>query len=465
MSARRPPSDPLRVAATLADTHLSSARTRRVAGSARPEALARHLSRKYLFDAPRDADDVLDDLASMLRRGTVHGGPRHFGHFQPDVPPAAVAASTLIAAFNPQTSVRAQGYAAHAIEQHVLRFLAARIGYPPDACAAHFGSGGQEANLAALVCALVHTFPAMRSRGLRALPGDPVLYASAEAHHGLEKAAHTAGLGRDAVVRIPTDAALRLDPDALARTLSRDRAAGRLPFAVVATAGTTACGAIDPLPELAALCAREALWLHCDAAWGGTALLSPALRGLLAGLERADSVTWDAHKGLAMPLGTGMFFTRHSGALRDAFATDTPYMPHRDPAHDEPYETALPWSRRAAGIPLFVALATLGAPALATKIEQIFQLGTALRARLHDVGFTRVNDTPLPLVCFTHPSFDTGARTPGDVARALRHDGRVWLTPTTLSSGRTVLRAALTSLDTDDTDLDALVDALRRAID
>jgi glutamate/tyrosine decarboxylase-like PLP-dependent enzyme len=139
-------------------------------------------------------------------------------------------------------------------------------------------------------------------------------------------------------------------------------------------------------------------------------------------------------------------------------------MPHRDPAHDEPYETALPWSRRAAGIPLFVALATLGAPALATKIEQIFQLGTALRARLHDVGFTRVNDTPLPLVCFTHPSFDTGARTPGDVARALRHDGRVWLTPTTLSSGRTVLRAALTSLDTDDTDLDALVDALRRAI-
>ncbi len=200
MSApRRPHTDPLRVAATLADAHLASARTRRVTGTARPAALARHLTRKYDFATPHDAADVLDDLASMLRRGTVHGGPTHFGPFAPSVPREAVAASTLVAAFNPQRAIRAHAHAAHAIEQHVLHFLAAQLGYDPETSAAHFCAGGQEANLTALLCALVHTWPTVRARGVRALPGDPVVYASAEAHHGLEKAAHAAGLGRDAV--------------------------------------------------------------------------------------------------------------------------------------------------------------------------------------------------------------------------------------------------------------------------
>jgi aromatic-L-amino-acid decarboxylase len=461
---RRPPDDPLRVAAALADAHLASARTRRVTGTARPAALARHLTRKYDFATPHGPADVLDDLASMLRRGTVHGGPTHFGPFAPSVPREAVAASTLVAAFNPQRAIRAHAHAAHAIEQHVLHFLATQLGYDPETSATHFCAGGQEANLTALLCALVHAFPAVRARGVRALPGDPIVYASAEAHHGLEKAAHATGLGRDALVRIPVDDAFRLDPEQLSARLAADRARGLAPFAVVATAGTTATGAVDPLPALAALCARERLWLHVDAAFGGAAALSPALRPALDGIAHADSITWDAHKWLHMPLGTGMYFTRHPASLRAAFHTDAPYMPHRDPAHDEPFDTSLAWSRRAAGLPLFVALATHGLAGIAATLESHLRLTHTLRHRLSIMGFTLVSESPLPVVCFTHPRFAADSRTPGDVARALARDGRTWLAPVTLSTGARVLRATIAGADTTEADLDTLLDALRAAM-
>jgi len=461
---RRPPDDPLRVAATLAGAHLASARTRRVTGTARPEALTRHLTRKYDFTNPHDAADVLDDIASMLRRGSVHGGPTHFGPFAPGIPREAVAASTLVAAFNPQRAIRAHAYAAHALETHLLQFLTSQLGLDPTTSAAHMNTGAQESNLTALLCALVHAFPAVRDHGVRALPGDPRIYASAEAHHGLEKAAHIAGLGRQSLVRIETDSAFRLDVESLARRLHADRQSGYAPIAVVATAGTTATGAIDPLPALAAFCARERLWLHVDAAFGGTAALSPALRTSLDGIAHADSIAWDAHKWLQMPLGTGMYVTRHPSSLRAAFQTDAPYMPRRDPAHDELVDTSPAWSRRAAGIPLFATLATHGLPALAAQLERHVALAGSLRLQLSSMGFTPVGESPLPVVCFTHPRFTTGTLIPGDLTRALARDGRVWLAPVTLSTGLRALRATITSAETNEADLHTLIDALRAAM-
>src|SRR5690606_22155124 len=122
--------------------------------------------------------------------------------------------------------------------------------------------------------------------------------------------AHVAGLGRDALRRVAVDAALRMDAGALERAIAADRASGRSPFLVVATCGATASGAIDPLAAIAELCARERLWMHCDAAWGGAAVLSDRLRPCVEGIERADSIAWDAHKWLAVPHGAGMLFTR-----------------------------------------------------------------------------------------------------------------------------------------------------------
>jgi glutamate/tyrosine decarboxylase-like PLP-dependent enzyme len=254
-----------------------------------------------------------------------------------------------------------------------------------------------------------------------------------------------------------------MDVSALARSVAEDRAAGRRPFLVVGTAGTTTAGAIDPLPEIADLCARERLWFHADAAWGGGALLSPRLGRHLAGIERADSVTWDAHKWLQTPLGGGMFFTRHPESLAAAFATESGYMPVSRGGVD-PSNVSHQWSRRAPGIAVFCALAELGADGWGRLVEAMTSRGESLRAKLGAAGFVVLNDTPLPLVNFTHARIEDGVVTTGEAARAVHRSGRAWISPAVRSDGRTVLRACITSFRTEERDLDLLVDELRAAL-
>jgi glutamate/tyrosine decarboxylase-like PLP-dependent enzyme len=139
-------------------------------------------------------------------------------------------------------------------------------------------------------------------------------------------------------------------------------------------------------------------------------------------------------------------------------------MPRRDPAHDDPVDASPAWSRRAAGIPLFVTLATHGLPTLAAQLERHITLAGHLRLQLSSMGFTLVGESALPVVCFTHPRFASGTLTPGDLTRALARDGRVWLAPVTLSTGQRALRATITSAETTEADLHTLIDALRAAM-
>jgi aromatic-L-amino-acid/L-tryptophan decarboxylase len=186
----------------------------------------------------------------------------------------------------------------------VLSFLADRLGLP-DAVGT-FTSGGTEANLTAVLVALERHFPEAADGGLAVLGAEPTLYASTEAHDSLVKAARMTGLGHRAVRSVPPTRRLALDVAALRARILRDGAAGERPFLVVATAGNTAAGVIDPLPEIAELCEELEVDLHVDAAWAGGACLSPRLRPVLDGIERADSVTIDAHKWLSAPMGAGM---------------------------------------------------------------------------------------------------------------------------------------------------------------
>ncbi|MCE9637377.1 MAG: pyridoxal-dependent decarboxylase [Planctomycetes bacterium] len=461
---------PIRRAAEAVERLHDGIRDLPVVGPAHAADLRQHLASAYRFDAPRDAETVVDDIAAMLRRGSVHvTHPAYFGLFNPSVLPEAAAAAALVAGFNPQTAAWTHCPAAYEMEQHALRFLAARIGFDPATVGAHFCSGGQEANTTAVVVALTRTFPEFRERGARALMADPVLYVSAEAHHSFEKAAHVAGIGRAAVRRVPVDAKLRMDVATLVAMMAADRAAGRRPFFVAGTAGATSSGVIDPLPAIADVCASERLWFHGDAAWGGGALLSSKLRGHLAGIERADSVTWDAHKWLQTPLGGGMFFTPHAAALVDAFATESAYMPAARGGVVDPFNASHQWSRRSAGLPVFAALATQGAAGYERLIDDMTAMGDLLRAKLRAAGFAIVNDTPLPLVNFTHPRFETGEVAMGDVVREVHRGGRCWISPTVLAPtpdgvARRVLRACITSHRTEERDLDALVEAIVAAL-
>jgi glutamate/tyrosine decarboxylase-like PLP-dependent enzyme len=255
-----------------------------------------------------------------------------------------------------------------------------------------------------------------------------------------------------------------MDPRALDRAMAADAAAGRRPFLVVATAGTTSAGVIDPLDEIERVARGHGAWCHVDAAWGGAAALSPRLSPALAGLERADSVTWDAHKWLSVPMGAGMFFCRHAGAPARAFGTATSYMPSGSRGADDPYSTTVQWSRRATGLKVFANLAELGLDGYRRLIEHQAEMGDRLRELLAGAGWVVVNDTPLPLVCFTHPELETGRRSHiGAVVAAVVRRGRAWLSKVVLTGGRPVARACITSYRTEEEDLRVLLDELETA--
>jgi glutamate/tyrosine decarboxylase-like PLP-dependent enzyme len=424
------------------------------------DAIRGHLAR-YDFAAPADAGAMLRDVAELLRRGSVQTThPRYFGLFCPSVHPVTVAADALAALHNPQLASWAAAPAANEIERHVLGFLAARIGYDPATAAAHFTSGGMESNLTGLSVALANTFPEIVDRGLRALPGPPTVYVSEQGHASVDKAAVTLGLGRGAVRRVAVNDRLELDAGALARAIDADRAAGALPLCVVATAGTTAAGAIDPLAAIAERCRAEGIWCHVDAAWGGGALLSPALSGHLAGIAEADSVSWDAHKWLSVPMGAGMFFCRHRDAVAAAF--DPPaadYLAAARTHPDDNYRGSLQWSRRFIGLKLFAALAAEGAGGLGARIDHQAAMGDGLRWRLRRAGWTLRNASPLPVVCFSHADLDAGELSAAALVGAIQRSGAAWLSLVDLR-GRPALRACITSFRTDEADLDALVDLL-----
>jgi glutamate/tyrosine decarboxylase-like PLP-dependent enzyme len=245
--------------------------------------------------------------------------------------------------------------------------------------------------------------------------------------------------------------------------MAEGRAQGFEPLAVVATAGTTGAGVIDPLPAIAEVASGEGAWLHVDAAWGGAAALSPRLRPALAGIERADSVTWDAHKWLQVPMGTGMYFCRHPPAVARAFAVATGYMPAAAELSQDPFTSSVQWSRRALGVKVLLALAELSLEGWGALIGRMADLGDALRARLREAGWQAVNETPLPVVCATHADLQGAKESVGAAVREVQRRGRAWVSEVVLAGNRRAVRMCITSFRTTEADLDTVVEELERA--
>ena len=414
-----------------------------------------HLASRYRFQNALPLAEVVEDAERMLRTWQVQvTHPRYLGLFNPAVTLPSVIAETLVAMYNPQLANWRTSPAGNEIERHTLGWLAAKFGMPTHNIAT-FTSGGTEANLSAVTVALTHAFPEYGEHGLRGLPASPSLYLTGEAHHGFNKIAHMTGIGRRAIRLVKTDGRLKLDVEDLRRQVRRDREAGWAPFLVVGTAGTTAAGIIDPLSEIARFCREEGLWFHADAAWGGAAILSPSLKQHLAGIEHADSITFDAHKWLSVPMGCGMFFCRHRESVARAFHSDVTYVSGKQsgPVFD-PLTNGAQWSRRFLGLRLFLALAHLGESGYAAMIDHQTRLGHVLRQALTASGWRIVNDTPLPLVCFTRDDLD-----PAAFLAALHRRQIAWMSEARVD-GIPVLRACVTNFRTTEADILGIVDEM-----
>jgi glutamate/tyrosine decarboxylase-like PLP-dependent enzyme len=428
------------------------------AGSATPtldiQAFRRELER-FDFAATRPLTEILDWSIAMLEHGLTHlTHPRYFGLFNPAPTFPAQCADRLVAVFNPQVASSGTSPAAVALEAYVIGRIAERAGFPAGA-GGHFTCGGSDANYTALLCALTRAHPGFALHGARVFAGQPVFYVSKECHRSWVKIAHQAGIGRSSARLVATDGRGRLSLNALAQAITADLAAGCVPFLIVASAGTTNAGMLDPLNGCADLAAQYQLWYHVDAAWGGAVIASDRLRGVLAGLERADSATIDAHKWFATTMGCGMFLVRAPATLTATFQVSASYMQSHELSLD-PYMNTLQWSRRFLGLRLFLSLAAAGWAGHAEHIERAVAQTAWIRGELEQRGWSIVNDSPFALLNVVPPA---ALGDPRSVVARVIGSGRAWVALARFEE-RDVIRICVTHGETSDEDLAILVETL-----
>lgn len=299
----------------------------------------RHIRAQLPDELPQqgaDATDLLGRAAHILvENSTFTAHPRFWGYINGSVAPIGILADMLASAINPNCGGWALSPAATEIEKQTIQWLAELIGYDP-ACGGVLVSGGNMANMIGFLAARTAAAgPESRTGGLAKSAPNLVCYVSAETHTWVQKAADLFGIGNDNVRWIDTDASLRMDVSVLRRRLANDMAAGKKPFLVVATAGTVATGAIDPIAEIAAVCREHGLWLHVDGAYGAPAAMLADAQPDLKALALADSVAMDPHKWLYAPFEVGCALVRDPQALRDAFSYRPTYY-HFDGDETDP---------------------------------------------------------------------------------------------------------------------------------
>lgn len=421
-----------------------------------PKRLAAELCR-FNFSSPIDLADMLPWLTQLMREGLVQmTHPRYFGLFNPAPGFPSIIASEIVAAFNPQLAAYKTSPAAVAIETHVIKQVALRAGLPM-VTTGHFTNSGSDANFTALTCALTSVCPAFRSSGARAFRTPPAIYISREAHQGWFKIAHQAGIGRLAIRLIDTDGAGRMSVKALADAVRADTANGAVPVMIVATAGTTVAGMVDPLLACAEMADHAGAWFHVDAAWGGGVIASDYHRAALAGIELADSVTIDAHKWFSTTMGCGMFFVTRPWILKETFDVSASFMPASQGAQD-PYTSSLLWSRRFLGLQLFLSLAAAGWDGYARHIERTVSLCEDLHTQLAARGWSIVNPGGLGVLCVIPPP---PHRPVHQIVESIVASGEAWVAAANFE-GRDVIRICISNGRTEENDIAALIELLQR---
>lgn len=404
------------------------------------------------------------ELVRPYPTGNVH--PRFFGWVHGAGTPAGVFAEVLAAGMN--ANVGGREHAAVYVERAVIAWFIELFGFPPNASGI-LTTGTSMGNLLAIVAAREAALGRRASGG--ATSGGPLrAYASAGAHDSVAKALRIAGLG-GALQLIPVDSAHAMDVTALRERIAADRAAGDDPFLVVATAGSVDTGAFDPLAAIADLCAAEGLWLHVDGAFGALAVTSPAHAPLVAGIERADSLAFDAHKWLQAPYAVGCVLFRDEPAHRAAFASNPAYLARAEhgAAAGAPWfaDYGMELSREFRALKVWFTLRHYGVERLGASIARTCELAAMLGQRVEAASeLELLAPVTLNVVCFRYvrpgASEAESDRLNEAIAVTVQQSGDA-VPSTTKIDGRRALRACIINHRTNESDVDVLVQSVVRA--
>ena len=392
-----------------------------------------------LPEAGIDVVEALDEAAEALDQSLAQSRPRYLAYIGSSGLEIGALADLLAHSYDPNLALHAG--AATLIEAQALRWTAEFVGFP--AAGGSFTSGGTVSNVTALAAARERAVPGSRKRGT---PPGAVVYCSSDAHYSNVRAVELLGIGSDNVRDVPIDEHRRMRPDALAEMIRADLAAGRTPIAVVATAGTTLTGAIDPLDAIADICAEHGIWMHVDGAYGLPA--ASVMPERFEGLERADSVTVDAHKWMFVPKACGIVMVRDESALAAAFGHETSYIPGTRNAVD----VTLEYSRPLRALKLWLAFRVHGAE----KFRETIQRNIDYAHLLHTLAAQRgweVGPVPdLSITLMRKPAIDNA-----ELVKRLQADGRVYISHATVD-GETWLRPCFTNVRTTASDVRVLMD-------
>jgi len=419
----------------------------------------RELLRSTLPAEGSSALGALEDAARILDTSLAQPRPRFFAFVGSSGLEIGVLGDLLASCFDVNLALWAG--AASGVEDQAVRWVSEFIGFP--AAAGAFTSGGTISNVTALAAARERALPGSRSCGMAGQAG--ALYCSREAHYSVVRAAELLGIGSELVRALPQDARRRVVPEEVAEAIDRDVAAAIAPIAVVATAGTTLTGAVDPLDALADVCAERDTWLHVDGAYGVAAATTPSAGHLFHGLERSDSVTLDAHKWLFLPKACGVVLVRRREDLQGALAHEEDYVPHDRPDHHM-VDITLEYSRPFRALKLWLAFRAHGADAIRDAIERNLRQARLLYEEVSGCDDLELlcAEPQLSIVPFRHvpPGVaDLDAHNLRLVA-ALQETGDVWVAPATVDD-KVCLRPCIVNYRTTDDDVRALVALVREA--
>ncbi|MBL8173621.1 MAG: amino acid decarboxylase [Bryobacterales bacterium] len=403
-------------------------------------------------------DAIFRDFQDLIvPSSTLWNHPRFFNFFSVSTSGPGILAEALIATLNMNGMIWKSSPAVTELEQVTLGWLRDWLGLP----GSFFGIIHDTASLAtmhAILAARTKADPAIRTEG--SSPG-MVLYTSEQAHSSVEKGALALGIGQRYVRKIGLDSAYRMRPELLRQAIAEDRAAGLRPFCAVATVGTTATTAIDPVPAIAAICEEQDLWLHVDGAYGGHAGLVPEYRAYLDGCARADSFVVNPHKWLFTPIDLSAFYTRHPQYLRQALSLVPSYLQSAENPRALNYmDYSIALGRRFRALKLWFVMRYFGQERIVAIVRHHIEMARELAQRIEaDPRFELAAPTPLSLVCFR---LKAGDQATGELLARIDRDRTAFLGQTVLD-GRLTIRWAIGNIHTTQHDLDETWALLQRS--
>jgi len=411
-----------------------------------------------LLDETGVGAGALEGLQDVIKHSRAQNG-RFFGYVLGSGEPVAAVADLMASVLNQNVTAWRSGPAAVTIERTVVGWLAQAIGCP--GFRGSLTGGGSSANLMALAMAREAKLPANEA-GMRAAP-QGVVYASEEVHMSIPKSIALLGIGRKNLKLIPTDQDFRLIPAELEQAIEQDKKEGKIPIAVVASAGTVNTGAIDPLPEIAAIARRHGLWMHIDGAYGALAAIAAPKK--FTGLALADSLSLDPHKWLYQPLDCGCLLYRDVNAAHAAFAHTGEYARTltNDPVEGFAFfEESLELSRRFRALRLWLSLRYHGLKAFRAAIQKDLDLAQRMASAIaNQPRLELMSRVELSAICFRHVGINPLAeeelnRHNAAILKRVVQRGHVYLSNATLR-GKFCLRACIVNHRTTEADVDSVI--------